>query len=1227
MALMTTVNNPFNPKDKTVSKIDGGLAIFLYLNKTSEDIEFVVSLNGKIIVDYTYILRQNDHLAIVPILKGGGDGSKNPFKIIAMIALTIIAPYLAPALMLATVGYVGTTTALAMISAGIMAAGSLLINSLMPPPTANLNTNKKLSEVSPTYAFSGGSNAKGAGTTLPIMLGKARITPPIIGSYLSLIGDKQYLNILMALNDGEVDDIKDIEINNQAITNFTNIDFDIRLGTLDQALLEGFADSKTTVGLQRNLNQNITATTYTTSGNAVDALEVVLALPRGLSYVNDKGDYLARTISVEIKYREVGTDEWLYVTSGTTPVYEYYYYRWRTRIVNGRNEIEYIDYKEYITLSTYQGAKYGEYTYDYKKQIGTRPITYANISGSYRTAKRFTFSQANMNKAKYEVSIKRISGYSTDTRTSNDLQVDYINEIVYDDFIYPKTALLAVKAMATDQLNGSFPLITCLLDNTRTREYSKPKNNPAWGCYDLLKREGIPDEDIDLVKFKDWAEYCEIEGFTCNLYLDSSQELQTALNMVSTLGRASVVQMGSVFTPIVSNVVEVPTQSFLFTSGNIVDSSFQISHIPWNERANTVEITYYDEKDGYKPKPAQVQSHDFDTTTAEYKSAISLYGCTDKKIATRYAQFLLNQNRYITETVTFTADVDAIAATVGDVIHVGVQHMTNTLCDGRIAEATSNTIVLDKEVDIEAGKNYEIQYRTLDDKLHVVDIHAASTQRTNTLEVDTLAQLPEKYDIYAFGFQETKSTNLYRVTSIIRASDQQRKITAIEYNATVYDDDVEIEIEDVLTVGETTNLAINEHIEKRIDGTIDELLTLNYTSSRLRNEIFIDDIYHGFSVNNEYIIKNDLTAGQTYKIAVNDKEVQYEFLGKLAPPENIRNLSVEQYDQILRFNWEKSYSVDANAYEIRHGVTWNSSFYIGTTSSNVFEWSPDMNGAYRFWIKTIDTSGVYSEEAELVNINVSEINENLNVILDYDGVDTDVALPYSDISGLIFVEGKGYIPVKTVTYDDLMAYTYDELNDINYNDEPFFEGEIFDTTKSGATKIRMFSKYEAAYKTVSYDVIETRTYDDYPLDTYESITNESVFFTMFFQTSDDGINFTQWEQYKGITDKNFRYIKFKYKIDGRLDGTDISVSDFKAMLDVPDIEKDIIDLTVSDTRTISFIDYNLVFYEAPRVIATTKNTLALPVIKNITNSSFEIDSYDTNGNLISGLFDIKLKGY
>ena len=91
MATLTVILNPFNPNEKIVKTID---SCFIYecLVPYSEDIEFVVSLNGNITENYEYRLKENDFLAIVPIPAGGGGGSKSVVRIVAMVALTVAAP-------------------------------------------------------------------------------------------------------------------------------------------------------------------------------------------------------------------------------------------------------------------------------------------------------------------------------------------------------------------------------------------------------------------------------------------------------------------------------------------------------------------------------------------------------------------------------------------------------------------------------------------------------------------------------------------------------------------------------------------------------------------------------------------------------------------------------------------------------------------------------------------------------------------------------------------------------------------------------------------------------------------------------------------------------------------------------------------------------------------------------------------------------------------------------
>lgn len=917
MATLTTILNPFNPNEKTVRNIDN---CFIYecLVPYSEDIEFVVSLNGNITEDYEYKLKENDFLAIVPIPAGGGGDNKSVIRIVAMVALSIAAPgigtYLAQSVssIYAATGIYSVGLA-SVFSAGVMIAGGLLINALLPASTPSVAPTTALSEVSPTYAYTGSSNAREIGTTLPIMLGIARVTPPIISSYLSLEGDKQHLNILMAVNDGVVNSIGDIEVNNQSISNFNDINYYTTLGTVNQTAIGNFRDTATTVSLSRNLNELNYETTYTTVGNTINELEVVMLFGSGLFSIADDGAYKSKSVSFEISYKKSSSSTW-------------------------------------ITQS---------YT----------------VSNTYKTTKRLSYRFKNLEADTYDVKIKRTSAYDTNTRVANALSLDYINEIVYDDFCYPGVALLAINAMATDQLNGSFPTITCLVNNTGS---TKPKNNPAWACYDLLKREGIPDSDINLTKFQEWADYCTKKGLTVGLYLDSQQELQAALNLVSVLGRAMVVQFGSVFTPIIDKNVAIPTQGFLFTGGNIIDSSFAISYIPYNERSNTVEITYYDENDSYKAKTVQVQSHDFDSKTMEIKSSINLYGCTKREMASSYAKFLLNKNRYISETVSFTAFVDAIACNVGDVIKVGVKYMTNTLADGRILAVEDGVLHIDQEVELLAYEDYEIQIRCLDDEIITINIpHVDTDIVTNTIFVGNLPREINKFDVYALGRLDEEATNLYRVTSITRASDLKRKITAIEYNPDVYNDSVNIDVEQVILVDNTTNLKTEEILVQKSDNTVDEILVVSFNSNKLVNKVYLNGKIIGTTSTNTFEIKNQLIRGGEYEIRVNEKTIVHIFKGLLKIVSAPTNLAVN----LLATNTVISWS--SVPFAVGYRVYHNDVVIEENIKSTTFNYKLLENGVHTFKVEALNVALKPSDPIESV-VTVS-IPLSPNVSISYKG--------------------------------------------------------------------------------------------------------------------------------------------------------------------------------------------------------------------------------------------------
>ncbi|TLP41031.1 phage tail protein [Arcobacter arenosus] len=1139
MAQLIVINNPFDRHNKTITQIDGGLAIFHYLNTQDESIEYVASLNGKITEDFTYILRQHDCLAVVPIPKGGGGGNK-VLRTVAMLALSVFAPQMGAYLSKITFA---SSIATSIFTGAVFLAGGMIINALLPVATPSVNTNTSLEEVSPTYSFSGSSNAREVGTTLPIMLGKARITPPIIGSYLSLEEDKQYLNVLMALNDGEVDSISDIEINNQAIDNFDNVTYDTRLGTNNQTLINGFRDSILTSNVGIGLDTTGGDTVYTTIGNSINELEIVLTLGSGHYYINDSSKYVLPD----------------------TPI---------------------------------------QYKIEYKLSTDTEYTTYETktISKVYKTTQRLAINIKDLEQGQYDIRVTRVSSFSEDTRTANSLTLEYVNEIIYDDFIYPNVALLSVKAMATDQLNGNFPTITTIVDNTNTRNVLYPKNNPAWACYDLLKREGIPDSDINLTKFQEWADYCDTEGFTCNLYLDSQQELQSALNMCSVLGRATVVQFGSIFTPIVSKVVDVPTQSFLFTSGNILDGTFQVDYAPYNDRANIIDVTYYDSTDSYNAKTVQVQSDDFDSTSTERKTEINLYGCTDRTIALRYAKFLLNQNRYLSETVSFEADIDSIACTVGDVIKVGVKYMSNTLADGRLSGINGTTITLDQEIDLEENEDYEIQLRLEDDSIYSYNFTADTTESTNTITIDTTLTDEAKNVVFAFGKLDTEATNLYRVTNLSTSNDFIKKITALEYNPTVYDDDVTIEVEESTTSAEVSNLKAQTFLIKNQE-SYEVGLNVSWVGRKLSYPI-----YYKLSTDTEYtFLKNvsqnsttitDLIYGETYDIKVDTQTVQVVFQDNTIPPDvstfTISGATKEM--KTLNFTLANK-PIDFKGYEIRYQLgdypDWNTAIPL---SDSLITASP-------YQTELLSTKGTYTLMIKAVDIFGNESANTSNIIF---------TQSISLYNNLVFT----------------MDYADNGFNGTISNGT-VIDGELVATTDNGD------STWDMSFIGIFYpDVGETAKV------IYEGDGSPTIYYRTFgdelFFDSDDAYlpsgdylyrEATQndWEVYtSGFKAKANTPYQIKIEFDDS--PTQPIIREFKVEIDAIDILETLDDVEIPiEGKTVTAENIDSVKWVGGVLQDDGGDAYSVKYIKNTNGALIKV--YDINGDATTGLVDILMKGY
>ncbi|QPH88803.1 host specificity factor TipJ family phage tail protein [Campylobacter concisus] len=904
-----TYNNVLNPLDRTIlasgeyKNIDEILKELKYDN---EIYDLVISKNS-VIQSGFFELENGDvvNIAIVPKGGGGGGGGKKILGIVASIAIAIAAPYAAAGILGTTVEALGFGGS--MLAAGIAVAGNLLLSAIMPKPSMP-GFDRMDFKNSNTYGWNKPANQAMQAQVVPKVFGTHKITPPLIASHIISDGDKQYFNGLYALNDGEIKDIREIKINDEPIENFKGVTYEIRNGLNNQNIISNFNDTSYDKNIGKKLNPDLSYSLAQTDGNFVTSLSVTLVFPRGLYYANDKGGLDGYSVNVRVEYSADG-ENWTPITG----------------------------------------------------------VSYTVVTAAQTSTFRRVFKADNLPPNKYNIRAKFETAPNTGSRYASDCYLEYVTETVSDDFIYPKTALLAIRALATDQLNGGAPRISAVV--------TANSDNPSHICRKILEDSGVESSRI-MPSFNEWANFCEKKSLKCNIVFDSELSVRKALDTVSLLGRASVLQAGSKFDVIIEKAGLIPAQSFLFGMGNILSDTFKQNFLPLVDRANFIEITYYDKNKDYEPSVVSVGQIAADNSRVSNKSSVTLVGCTDEAQARAYGRFTLNCNRYLTETIEFEADKDSLVCRYGDIIKVSHDTPQYGFSGRLLEDSGADFVILDRDLDTVGGVKYAIQIKN--DVNEIKEFEILEILAPNKLRLNLNGSVFKKYDNYAFG-EINKASKLYRILKIATSGEFTRHITAIEYNEDIYDDRENISVTDYSSLG-VRNLRISEYLKYDTAKNIKTMLALAWSGDSL----FYFVTYKSASEERTIRVFNsafefEAKEGETYKITVKDgvgnsTSKTYNVLGKLYPPGPVENLKAVE----LMDDWALSWSYDDSPLDFKEFHIYKDGVFLETTQALNFV-TPITGISVIYDIYVVDTSGVKSAVSSVTAIaagleNVNSVN-------------------------------------------------------------------------------------------------------------------------------------------------------------------------------------------------------------------------------------------------------------
>ncbi len=977
------------------------------LNKeycVAEELKSKVSivLNGKVIDEKDWsstVLKEGDAVEYRAVPKGSAG------RMLALVALTIAAPYIAQAALGTTFGAYAATalggvpTFLAVAQVATVLVGTALINAIAPirPPVDAAGKDPGSAERQ--LMVNGGSNRQNPYGSIPVVLGKVRVTP-LLGStnYLTYENERDsYVSMLLVWGYGPLNiDASTLKIGDIPLTNYT----DYNIITLDRK-----TEPTTEVKNQfdaiygKDITQVQVSTELTCDGNpestvtpgpwlqaatteTVDSYTVALHFPQGLRRIKIKGDNAGDSFATSVQFR-----------------IEY-------SIDNGSSW----NLQETLTIGG-----------DTPKKDG------------FTTTKTYSFPSKP---AQMIVRVRRETGDNTEDNPDNRYYfTGVLQNITFTrnanpavDPLNAKIAKTAFKIKATDQLNGRVDGISAVVQT-----WCKTWNGSAWvdGATSnpaalfryVLEHPANPrrvtdaSTQINLTQLQYFYDYCVSKGFEYNSVMGDSRSVLDVLRDICAAGRASPAIVDGKWTVVIDEVKPNVIQHF--TPHN--SWGFEGSK-PLPKKPDGLRVTYFDQDQDYQENEIIVYDIGKSAGNSTLFESITLPGVTKKSLVIDHARWHMAQIKLRPEVYTVNADIEYLVCNRGDRVKVTHDVPMWGLGSGRIKNRISATkFELDEEVPIQAGRQYTIRVRSVDGSSVVRTVVPKSLDGYYS-EIDltssTTSTEVQAGDLFLFGELGQESQDLI-VLSVEPSNNKSARLTLVDYGVTsqynIFTDYLNLTAATVfesqitntpilqqenfgnkipLITGFVSDESVMERISKGIFRyninvayvnasqlpQIAESVEVQYDLLSSTSTVNAKSIFVPYQKGSAQI--SDVAEGETYKVRMRyigrngkvgdwSSYSNHTVVGKTSLPSQVTAFTVvaDKPSGQLLLTWAQNPELDVYTYEVRSIDTgWGSNdtnrIFYGDANRVFVRYS---GGAVQFYIRAIDSSGNFSQVSSTVN--------------------------------------------------------------------------------------------------------------------------------------------------------------------------------------------------------------------------------------------------------------------
>lgn len=621
-AKLTIVTNPLPGADNLSTYVQPGHSIRDLFPPSLKDYPTVARLNGQWLLrkDWDVPLSSGDALEFHSYPQGGGDS--DPLRIIATIALIVVANVYGAELGAIIFGDAVSAAAASAIGTAIIAvAGSFVLNAIFRPDALSFADSPGST---PAYNVALQGNQAKLGAPIPVLYGYNRVFPNFVGRpYQYYQNNDQYYNALFCIGQGEYT-VHSVEIDDTSIANFEDAYFKVLPpGVQPSRVFTNIATSIEVNG-QEPTGSYVGPFSVCKPGSKLVAFEMDFAFAALGSAQND-GSFNNKTVTLRTEYRELD--------DSNNPLSDW--------VIAGIED----------------------------------------ITGATGSAIRNTYRYELVTPARVEVRVVRVDLKEDNSRVFNTPSWaglrGFVNFVASMD---ANATHLEVSIKANEQLSSLAQrrvAVRCTrklpIYNGSTWSAPTETRSIAWALADKWRNtvygDKLPDSYIDLDGLMQLDSVWSIRQDRFDFIFESSMTSLEADQIIASAGRAVVLRRQGTVRTVIRDEPQYAPLTY-FTSNNIRAGTFSVAYtMPSEDQNDGITVEYWDStKQEYVDLVCGLPGVDDDDVTNPLR--VRLLGIIGRYHAEREGRFLAAAAFYRRKAYKWATDLIGLLPTYGTYVRV-----------------------------------------------------------------------------------------------------------------------------------------------------------------------------------------------------------------------------------------------------------------------------------------------------------------------------------------------------------------------------------------------------------------------------------------------------------------------------------------------------------------------------------------------------------------------------